>query len=349
MMISGYLELAGLLESRIVGGDWRSGEKLPPLRELSREYGIKFNTVQRALGMLRAKGLLEARHGNGFFVVANRPVDTATGGPRIALLHHGQRNGDGITYYSSVALVGIQEYAQLHGISLQLHYLNDVPSRTVSPERLNGIIEQAEAVILLGAFDTWTDLEFPAGIPIVKIFPVQPGCGKSSVYLDPEESAALAVRYYQSRRVRHVRIYHCWGFEYKPLATLCFADLWDGTVEWMPPPRFRVEKPDFADFEDDYPAGIGYWFNYGTMADFYAKHFKMRSGKALAEERVVLAFDGKSLLNPQLYEPIDCVTPDWKQVGRLALREALRRIEEPGGGSAAIRVPVRLVALPRQL
>ena len=58
----------------------------------------------------------------------------------------------------------------------------------------------------------------------------------------------------------------------------------------------------------------------------------------------MLAFDGKSLLNPHCYELMDCVTPDWKQAGRLAYREAVRRIEEPGGGPARILLPVRLAA-----
>ena len=83
------------------------------------------------------------------------------------------------------------------------------------------------------------------------------------------------------------------------------------------------------------------------MADFYARHFRQVHGQELAEARAVLAFDGKSLLNPHCYEPMDCVTPDWKQAGRLAYREAVRRIEEPGGGPARLLLPVRLAAQAR--
>ena len=56
------------IETMILEGVLRSGEKLPGERELAREMDVSRPIVREAVGHLEAKGLLVTRHGGGTFV-----------------------------------------------------------------------------------------------------------------------------------------------------------------------------------------------------------------------------------------------------------------------------------------
>ena len=71
------------LHEAVIDGRLRSGEKLPPTRELARQLAVSRNTVALAYERLTAEGFLVGRVGAGTFVCANPPVPaatTATGG-----------------------------------------------------------------------------------------------------------------------------------------------------------------------------------------------------------------------------------------------------------------------------
>ncbi|WP_095162794.1 PLP-dependent aminotransferase family protein [Pseudomonas sp. Irchel 3F5] len=61
-------QLAASLVEQIGNGTYRVGERLPSLRECMRLFGHSKNTVINAYEALAAQGLVEARHGQGFFV-----------------------------------------------------------------------------------------------------------------------------------------------------------------------------------------------------------------------------------------------------------------------------------------
>ncbi|MFA5865780.1 MAG: substrate-binding domain-containing protein [Phycisphaerae bacterium] len=63
-----YQHAMDVVEESIRNGQYRSGDRLPSLRELSKEVGTGFRTVHRALKGLAEKGILEIRHGSGTFV-----------------------------------------------------------------------------------------------------------------------------------------------------------------------------------------------------------------------------------------------------------------------------------------
>ncbi len=63
-----FVLLADSLEQQIRDGVYRSGDKLPSLREIAASRGYGKNTVVSAFELLVARGLVEPRRGAGFFV-----------------------------------------------------------------------------------------------------------------------------------------------------------------------------------------------------------------------------------------------------------------------------------------
>lgn len=67
-----YLQLVEQLELGIITGQYASGEKLPPVRELAAQAEVNPNTMQRALQALEARGLLLTQRTAGRIVTADR-------------------------------------------------------------------------------------------------------------------------------------------------------------------------------------------------------------------------------------------------------------------------------------
>jgi GntR family transcriptional regulator len=63
-----YVRVADWIESRITSGELRSGSRLPPERELARDFGVAYDTVRRAAVLLRERGLIVTVHGRGTYV-----------------------------------------------------------------------------------------------------------------------------------------------------------------------------------------------------------------------------------------------------------------------------------------
>ncbi|AZG16889.1 MULTISPECIES: PLP-dependent aminotransferase family protein [Cupriavidus] len=64
------VSLADMLERQILDGAYRSGEKLPSLRELAQLQGHSKNTIVAAFEILVGRGLVEPRRGAGYFVTS---------------------------------------------------------------------------------------------------------------------------------------------------------------------------------------------------------------------------------------------------------------------------------------
>ena len=63
-----YLQIADQIRERVVGGDWRAGERVPSIRELAVELGVNPNTVTRSYQRLVDRGIISSRRGLGYFV-----------------------------------------------------------------------------------------------------------------------------------------------------------------------------------------------------------------------------------------------------------------------------------------
>jgi DNA-binding transcriptional regulator YhcF (GntR family) len=66
------VQLAWALRGAIESGVLRTGDRLPPLRELAVEVGVNANTLRAAYAKLEAEGLIETRHGSGTYVTGAR-------------------------------------------------------------------------------------------------------------------------------------------------------------------------------------------------------------------------------------------------------------------------------------
>lgn len=65
-----YLQLAEELRQRITKGQWATGELLPTLNELMKEFGVSRVTVRQALMVLSDDGLVKAQRGVGTAVIS---------------------------------------------------------------------------------------------------------------------------------------------------------------------------------------------------------------------------------------------------------------------------------------
>jgi DNA-binding transcriptional regulator YhcF (GntR family) len=69
-----YLQIADVIRRRILAGEWKQGERISPVRELSLEMGVNPNTAQRAVVQLETEGLLRAERTSGRYVTTDVSV-----------------------------------------------------------------------------------------------------------------------------------------------------------------------------------------------------------------------------------------------------------------------------------
>ncbi len=61
-----YIQIANHIEARIDVGEFK--HKLPAERALAAEYGVAYQTLRRAMQVLRDRGRIITRQGRGTFV-----------------------------------------------------------------------------------------------------------------------------------------------------------------------------------------------------------------------------------------------------------------------------------------
>lgn len=64
-----YQQIANQIASLIQEGQFKTGERLPPERDLAKEFGVSRNVVREAMVALELVGLIEVRIGAGTFVL----------------------------------------------------------------------------------------------------------------------------------------------------------------------------------------------------------------------------------------------------------------------------------------
>jgi molybdate-binding protein/DNA-binding transcriptional regulator YhcF (GntR family) len=76
-----YQEIAEALRRRIASGELKPGDRVPPVREMARQWGCTPGTVSRAYAQLRQEGLLAGHRGSGTRVTPSelQPNDPSWG------------------------------------------------------------------------------------------------------------------------------------------------------------------------------------------------------------------------------------------------------------------------------
>jgi GntR family transcriptional regulator len=74
------VQLAWALRSRIGGGAFKPGQRLPGLRDAAEALGVNVNTVRAVYQRLEREGLIDSQQGSGTFVASapRRPSDAVT-------------------------------------------------------------------------------------------------------------------------------------------------------------------------------------------------------------------------------------------------------------------------------
>ena len=69
-----YIQLVEKLKTYIISGKFKSGERLPSVRELALQTKVNPNTMQKALSELENSGLIFTERTNGKFVTQNQKL-----------------------------------------------------------------------------------------------------------------------------------------------------------------------------------------------------------------------------------------------------------------------------------
>lgn len=63
-----YMQIVLGIKAERLTGRWRTGDRIPPVRELASSLRINPNTVAKAYKILQDEGVLESRPGGGNFI-----------------------------------------------------------------------------------------------------------------------------------------------------------------------------------------------------------------------------------------------------------------------------------------
>lgn len=69
-----YRQIIDYCFGRILTGEWKCGERVPSVREMSVELSVNSHTVLKAYEYLQSEGLIVSRRGMGFYLEADAPV-----------------------------------------------------------------------------------------------------------------------------------------------------------------------------------------------------------------------------------------------------------------------------------
>ena len=322
-----FSRMVRFIESRIAAGDYRPGDRLPPLRYWCETFQLDLNAARRGMWYLRDKNLLECRPGSGVYV---RDVkDTIAVRPEIGIVIGVD---DPSRSYCAHVVLGIRELAALQSLPL-------TTCTGIQPfEELLEHQEELDAfqsIIMLGNYDVcdsdFSWLRRPAvGVEMHRMF----NGIFSVISMDPFNAAELAKDYF----LKHGRNKVIIADVPTPLHR-CRAQVFRNIFEAAGGSVMLASFNDAAGAEKLFNTpDTAFLFTSGT---FYQNTAAMLN-RDLAHEYCLISMDGKSEILPG-YLPVTTITPDWRQIGFLALEEAARRGKTPGNMAKRIYADVSLI------
>jgi GntR family transcriptional regulator len=73
-----YLQIANRFFENILKGDWKSGDKIPSIRDMAVKFEVNPNTTMRTFNYLQDKGIIYNKRGIGYFVADDGLEKTLT-------------------------------------------------------------------------------------------------------------------------------------------------------------------------------------------------------------------------------------------------------------------------------
>lgn len=317
-----FNRLVESIEAQVVGGTYAPGSKIPPVRELSKTYGVSIGTATRGINFLVDNHILETRRGAGTFVRSREsaPAVMPAGGREWKLAVF-VVNADQAEFYCAHALRGVQDASQHHPCLLQTRFRKHAE---LDAALLEEAAAESDILLFLSDYDRLLD-RLPRTRPSVAV-EMHNSFGQinSTVTLDPYDAAELAADYFHRHGVRHVRIFSHDGPVHRTRSEV-FAQHWRrfGTSESVETDPWDVFRLDCFDPEP------GYFFTSGSTANGHAQRHREKFGGCFCAERKVVSLDGKERIIPN-YEPMNSIGIDWYEAGQVAFEECLRRLRNPG-------------------
>ncbi|MHC4917766.1 MAG: GntR family transcriptional regulator, partial [Planctomycetota bacterium] len=191
-------EIAGLLREGIASGELEAGKFLPSVRALSREHGVSFRTVMRAVKSLEGEGLVEVRPRHGYRVLPGG-MDPARGCPLAFIT--GSRAVYGSQPHMVSLIAAVREAAERRGWPVLVSSGDGVTAAD--------LLQRLRAGRAFGAALDWQTPEVvsavkEAGIPAVLVEDWQEEIGIDSVMQDGQQGGVLAVKYLLARGCRRI-------------------------------------------------------------------------------------------------------------------------------------------------
>ncbi len=314
-----FQKMTKQLEGQILCGKYRVGDRLPPLRVLSREFGLTEYATHQGLKELQRLGLVAIRRGSGVYV-ANRS-GLKNDGWNVCVFVGTDQIGTGYLY---CALEGVEDVAMKSDCSLTLRK-RDYYQFFGSQPPLEAVIGEADGVLLLGEYD-YLPLTLPPGIPAVGIEMGSFCSGAvSPVTLDPLAAADLAVDFFRRRRKEYVEVHYFKGGPVFQCRAECFCQ------KWQRYGRFSMRPYELEKVRPGLPVpdpATGMLFCSGTRCEAYLRAYYQQYGVNLTQTNAVLSMDGKSTLMPN-YLPVSNISIDWRAAGQIAFAELIRRLKTP--------------------
>lgn len=122
-----YEEIVNRIQSRILAGELKPGDRLPAEREFAAQLGVSRAAVREAIKSLKEKGLIDVVVGRGTFVTAPSPDHVADS---MSLLLQGKRQTlEQVHQARELLEIPIARLAARHRTPAQLFRLRDIVRR----------------------------------------------------------------------------------------------------------------------------------------------------------------------------------------------------------------------------
>jgi DNA-binding LacI/PurR family transcriptional regulator len=325
-------EMIAYIEERLLSSEYSSGTRLPSIRRFAGKFNISYGSAARGIEYLCSRGLLEKKAKSGIFVRQSIEHPVEKGAARIVFFAHTNfKTESNIHSMCYTTLLSIQKRCLELG-----HALSIIPLPYTDKEETLGIIRKysadADGIILFHEYDAYLD-EYPITKPTVGIMMSNSFSGTiSTVNMDPYLSAEQAVEYFKRHGCGKVKVFYFDWPIYRERAMLFQTVARYNGIEC----RLSQENGRIR-----FDHSSGYYFTSDQVLDRYSKKFMKAKGKPLAEVYTVLGTDGKCEMDPDFHR-FPTIAADWREVGRSAVDECLKRINNPGISPQRIYLPGRL-------